>query len=159
MIMNFEQAFTKLLGHEGGYSNNPIDPGGATMWGVTEKVARQNGYMGDMRDYPQDAAKKLYRQTYWDSCQADSLPADIRFDVFDGAVNSGVAQSVRWLQRAIGAEADGKVGPQTIRMSLNQPNLLAKYNGYRLLFMTQLKVWPTFSGGWAKRIAYNLIGD
>ena len=157
--MNFDQAFTKLLGHEGGYSNNPTDPGGATMWGVTQKVARQHGYMGDMCDYPQEHAKKVYRQSYWDSCQADKLPDVIRFDVFDGAVNSGVAQSVRWLQRSIGAEADGVVGPQTVRMSEGYPNLLAKYNGHRLLFMTQLKVWPTFAGGWAKRIAHNLIGD
>lgn len=157
--MNFDQAFTKLLGHEGGYSNNPADPGGATMWGVTEKVARQNGYTGDMRDYPQDAAKKIYRKSYWDSCQADKLPVNIRFDVFDGAVNSGVKQSVIWLQRSVGADDDGIVGPQTIRLCLDQLNLLAKYNGHRLLFMTQLKVWPVFSRGWAKRVALNLIGD
>ena len=57
--MNFDQAFTQLLGHEGGYSNNPYDAGGVTMWGVTEKVARQSGYMGDMRDYPQKESLKL----------------------------------------------------------------------------------------------------
>lgn len=157
--MNFDQAFTKLLGHEGGYSNNPSDTGGATMWGVTQAVARSHGYEGDMRDFPQQKAKEIYKASYWDSCKADSLPEVIRFDVFDGAVNSGVGQSVRWLQRSIGAEADGVVGPETIRMSGVCPNVLAKYNGHRLLFMTQLKVWPVFSGGWAKRIAYNLIGD
>jgi lysozyme family protein len=112
-----------------------------------------------MRDFPQQKAEEIYKASYWDNCKADSLPEVIRFDVFDGAVNSGVAQSVRWLQQSIGAEADGVVGPQTIRMSQDHQNLVAKYNGHRLMFMTQLKVWPVFSGGWAKRIAHNLIGD
>lgn len=157
--MNFDDAFTTLLGHEGGYSNNPHDPGGPTNWGVTEKVARDDGYMGDMKEFPQEWAKKIYRAKYWDKCGIDRLPADVQFDVFDGAVNSGNAQSVKWLQRALGVDDDGVVGPVTIDACRNIPGgvVAKRYNGYRLAFMTGLKTWPVFGGGWARRIANNLM--
>jgi len=79
--------------------------------------------------------------------------------VFDGAVNSGNAQSIRWLQRAVGAIDDGVIGPGTVAACKSIPgNIVAKrYNGYRLLFMTELRTWPVFGGGWARRIANNLI--
>ena len=158
--MKFNDAFTRLLGHEGGYSNNPADPGKATMWGVTEAVARANGYAGDMRDLPQDFAKKVYQKSYWDSCRCDSLPDAVRFDVFDGAVNSGPGQSVKWLQRAVGVADDGVVGPITLKACAALPGatVAARYNGQRLMMMTSLKTWPVFGTGWARRIASNLIG-
>lgn len=158
--MNFDDAFTRLLSSEGGYSNNPADPGGATNWGVTQAVARANGYAGDMRDFTQDAAKVIYRRLYWGAVQADALPEAVRFDAFDGAVNSGVGQSVRWLQRAVGVDADGVMGPKTLAAAATLAGgvVSARYNGQRLLFMTGLKGWPVFSGGWARRIANNLLG-
>lgn len=157
--MNFDDSFTRLLGSEGGYSNNPADPGGATNFGVTQAVARANGYAGDMRDFTQAQAKAIYRRLYWDAVKADALPDGVRFDIFDGAVNSGVGQSVRWLQRAVGAEADGVIGPKTLAAVASLPPALvcARYNGQRLMFMTGLSNWPTFSRGWAKRIANNLL--
>lgn len=161
--MNFDQAFDRLLGHEGGYSNNPADPGGETMWGVTAGVARANGYAGSMRDMPRSAAKSIYRKLYWESVKAEQLPAELRFDVFDGAVNSGVRQSVRWLQRAAGMperEVDGLVGPSTMQavQTVNPAVVASRYNGIRLRFMTDQDAWPTFGKGWARRIAANLQG-
>lgn len=159
--MNFDQAFDRLLGHEGSYSHNPADPGGETMWGVTARVARAHGYPGPMRDMPRSTAKAIYRKLYWKAVKADQLPSPVRFDVFDGAVNSGVRQSIQWLQRAAGmpeAEVDGLVGPHTIQAVLAAgPSAVAsRYNGMRLQFMTGLKTWPTFGKGWARRIAANL---
>jgi lysozyme family protein len=156
--MNFDTAFERLLGHEGGYINDLRDSGGATNWGVTQAVARANGYSGDMRDFTQAQSKVIYRKSYWDAVRADELPESLRFDIFDGAVNSGVGQSIRWLQRAVGADADGALGPQTLAAARATPDAAAKYNGHRLMFMTGLKVWPAFGGGWARRIASNLIG-
>ena len=157
--MNFDIAFDKLLGNEGGYSNNINDPGGPTNWGVTQVVARANGYAGDMRDFTQDQAKVIYKQLYWDAVQADALPDAVRFDVFDGAVNSDIEQSVRWLQRALNVEADGVIGPATLAAATAADSDVAKrFNGYRLMFMTGLKTWSVFGGGWARRIANNLIG-
>ena len=157
--MNFDQAFDRLLGHEGGYSDNPADPGGVTMWGVTLRVARANGYQGAMRDLPRDTAKAIYRTQYWDAVKAEQLPEAIRYDVFDAAVNSGNAQAAKWLQRAVGVKDDGVIGPATIAAALMAgPTLPARYNGTRLLFMTDLAGWSAFSKGWARRIALNLLG-
>ena len=157
--MTFDQAFTRLLGHEGQYSNNPADPGGATCWGITQTVARANGYMGDMRDLPQDVAKQIYRKLYLDAPCIVNLPTDVQFDVFDGAVNSGASQSIRWLQRAIGVVDDGIIGHITIKACGMMPAgvVSARYNGQRLDFMCKLKTWPIFGGGWARRIAANLM--
>ena len=153
--MTFDDAFTKLMGHEGGFVDHPADPGGATNWGVTQRVARANGYTGDMRDFPQDAAKTIYRKAYWDSVRADELPGGLRYAVFDAAVNSGPTQAVKWLQRAVGAADDGRIGPQTLSMArAAQPDFAARRMlALRLRFMTDLKTWPHFSRGWARRVA------
>lgn len=153
--MDFDQAFHKLLGHEGGYVDHPKDPGGATCWGVTERVARAAGYRGHMRDLPVDLAKSIYRRQYWDSVHADDLPSALRYAVFDAAVNSGHSQAIKWLQRAIGADDDGVLGGKTLAMArAAQPDFaLRRMVGARLQFMTDLKTWPVFGRGWARRIA------
>lgn len=156
----FDECFEKLLGHEGGYSNNPADPGGETMWGITVRVARDNGYTGPMRAMPVEIAKDIYRRQYWAKCQCDKLPFGVAFDVFDAAVNSGPIQAIRWLQRAVGVTDDGVIGPATLTaVGQFQPgSLRARYCGIRLEFMTGLPTWPSFSRGWARRIAANLQG-
>jgi lysozyme family protein len=157
--VNFDQAFDVLLGHEGAYSNNRNDPGGETMWGVTRKVALQEGYSGDMHVLPREFAKMVYRRRYWDAVQADSLPDAIRFSVFDAAVNSGVSQAVKWLQRAVDVVDDGILGPMTLQAAqrAHGPRVASKINGLRLDFMTSLPTWGAFGRGWARRIAANLL--
>ena len=153
--MNFDLAFDALLGHEGGYVDNPKDPGGATRWGITERVARANGYMGSMRELPVATAKQIARREYWDAVKADQLPAQLRYAVFDAAYNSGPTQSIKWLQRALGVKDDGVLGTQTLLAALQSPadRTQAKMLGARLQFMTDLPVWNTFGKGWARRIA------
>jgi lysozyme family protein len=153
--MNFDESFTRLLGHEGGYSNHPNDPGGETMWGVTVAVARANGYVSAMRDMPEAVAKGIYHRQYWEPIRADELPPALRYAVFDAAVNSGNVQAVKWLQRAIGAVDDGRVGPQTIMMAraAHPDAALRRMLAQRLRFMTDLRNWPSFARGWARRIA------
>ena len=153
--MNFATAFEKLLKHEGGYVNHKDDRGGATRYGVTEAVAREVGYRGNMRELPLDLAQRIYKDRYWDAVQAEHLPADIRYAVFDAAVNSGVAQAAKWLQRACGVKDDGVIGPQTIRAAnaLHPEGLKRKMLAQRLRFMATLANWPAFGRGWANRIA------
>jgi lysozyme family protein len=156
--MVFDQAFDELLRHEGGYSDHAADPGGKTRYGITEAVARANGYTGDMRELPLDVARRIYRTVYWDAVRADELPDAVRYAVFDGAVNSGVRQSVRWLQRAVDATDDGILGPATLRaVQRQEPEvLLRRLLAQRLNFMAALPTWPSFGRGWARRIAFLL---
>lgn len=155
--MNFDSAFDALIGHEGDYSFHPSDPGGETRFGVTARVARADGYQGAMRDLPRDRAKSIYRRQYWDAVQADQLPAALRFDVFDAAVNSGTKQAALWLQRTVGAQPDGVIGAKTIAAARGaDAGAPARFNGARLQFMTDLPTWPSFGKGWARRIASNL---
>lgn len=156
-MSNFDKAFIELLGHEGGYSNNPADPGGETNWGVTVAVARENGYIGSMKDMDQSAAKAIYAKKYW-LPTFDDLPYPVAFQVFDAAVNSGVGQAVRWLQRAVGVADDGKIGPVTMKAVLEADPVktVVLFNAERLMFMTNLSTWSSFGKGWARRVAANL---
>lgn len=153
--MTFDEAFHKLLGHEGGYSNHPDDTGGETMWGVTYAVARAHGYTGQMSDLPVDVAKSIYRASYWDAVRADELPEQIKYPMFDAAVNSGVKQAVLWLQRAVRVKDDGILGPQTMLAAKTQnPDVLrCRLLSQRLRFMSGLPSWPAFGRGWARRIS------
>jgi lysozyme family protein len=161
--MNIEKALPLLLAHEGGYSNNPADPGGETMFGVTKRVANENGYYGVMRELPLAKAVEIYKKKYWEPCQCDRLPDLLKFQVFDASVNSGPTQAIKWLQQMLGIPADGLIGPQTlvaIDRCDNFDEFVLKYNAIRLTFLTGLPTWPNFGKGWARRIAKNLtIGE
>lgn len=157
--MIFDEAFRRLLEHEGGYSDHAADPGGKTRFGITEAVARRHGYTGLMHELPLDLARRIYRVDYWDAIRADALPSEIRFDVFDAAVNSGVRQAAIWLQRAIGdVEIDGIIGRQTIggAWRVGPALFTARFAGHRLEFLASLSTWPAFGRGWARRVAANL---
>jgi len=152
--MDFDQAFELLIGHEGGYVHHPKDPGGETEFGISKRAYPNE----NIADLTLERAKAIYRRDYWDRVEADSLPPEIRFDVFDVAVNSGVGTAVKMLQRAAFAEVDGVLGPRT-RLAIRSMNpllLFARINGARLAFMADLPTWPAFGRGWAKRIAANL---
>ena len=157
--MQFEQAFDNLMRSEGGYVNNPRDPGGETNFGITIAVARAHGYTGAMRDLPITVARTIARKLYWDSIRADDLPCTLRYAVFDAAYHSGVSQSVKWLQRALGVVDDGAMGPKTLAAAQAADGhvLKAKMLGARLQFMTDLATWPSFGRGWARRVASLLV--
>jgi lysozyme family protein len=156
--MDFDTAFQRLIGHEGGYVNDPRDPGGETKFGIS-----QRSYPGeDIPGLTLERAKAIYRRDFWGPAGCDAVPDGIKFDLFDMAVNSGVKPAVRTLQRAAGLaerSVDGVLGPQTLRAVQAMPPawLTARFNGARLAFMADLTNWPAFSRGWAKRIAANLM--
>jgi lysozyme family protein len=156
--MDFDTAFQRLLGHEGDFVDLPADPGRATRYGITQRVARANGYTGDMRTLPLDLAKRIAKLSYWDVVRADEAPEAIRFDLFDAAYNSGPVQAAKLLQRALGVKDDGVLGPVTMAAMRNMDGfrLMCRFNGERLDFLNDLPQWPAFSRGWAQRIAENL---
>ncbi len=152
--MNFDDAVKRVLMHEGGYSDHAADPGGKTMFGITEAVARRVGYRGDMRELPIELAKRIYREDYWEEVRADELPPEVRYIMFDAAVNSGPRQAVVWLQQALGVYVDGVLGPITLARAnqVDPEHLRRSCLAQRLRFMTNLNTWPSFGRGWARRI-------
>lgn len=156
--MSFDTYIKRVLEHEGGFVDHPSDPGGATRYGITQKTARANGYTGDMRQFPLDAAIAIYRKDYWDALRCDAMPWPVAFQVFDAGVNHGVSRSAQWLQTAVGTAADGKVGPQTIAAVLgaNPAELVMRLTAIRLEFYAGLNTFGTFGRGWVRRVAGNL---
>jgi lysozyme family protein len=152
--MDFDTAFVKLIEHEGGYVNNPVDPGGETKYGISKRAYPSE----DIKNLTLDRAKSIYLKDYWGPAGCDMVPEIAKFQVFDMAVNSGVRQTIKTLQRAVGEEQDGVLGPRTIQaiQSLPAPRFVSWFNAERLRFMSNLPIWPAFGRGWAKRIADNL---
>lgn len=152
----FEQAFIKTIGHEGGYSNDPADPGKETKYGISKRAHPNE----DIPSMTLERAKLIYLREYWQPAMCHRMPAAVAIEVFDAAINCGVGQAIRFLQRALGVADDGVVGPVTIAAINSAPSiegLLARFHGQRLMFHTDLKNWPNHGRGWAKRIAKNLM--
>lgn len=152
----FDQCFDKLLGSEGGYSNDPKDPGGETNWGISKRAYPNL----DIKNLTQADAKIIYKRDYWDRAQCDVLPPYVAYVLFDAAVNSGIGQAIRFLQRALNLADDGVVGPLTLAavQRLDQESVCARFLGQRLDFMTKLSTWDYFGKGWSRRIAEQLKG-
>ncbi len=125
---NIDQLIDEVIDREGGYVNHPADRGGATHWGITEGVARRNGYTGDMRALPQSDAAEIYKQLYWFAPRFDAvserLPA-LAAELFDTGINMGTGTAAAYLQRALNAlnrngadygdiSVDRHIGPATL---------------------------------------------
>jgi lysozyme family protein len=151
---DFNKACDRLLLIEGGYSNDPTDPGGETNWGISKRSYPSI----DIRNLTRDGAKAIYYRDFWSKIGADVLPFGIVFQLFDFAVNSGIDTTVRALQRAIGVADDGHWGPvsATALRNISESDLIMVVIAERLDFMRKLKNWPNAGKGWAGRIASDL---
>lgn len=157
---NFEASLKLVLVHEGGFSNHPADPGGATMKGVTQRVydgwrKRAGRPVQSVRHISNAELIIIYRELYADKIRFDDLPAGVDYCVFDGAVNSGPAQAVKWLQRAIGGiVVDGVLGPATLAAVQDTPALalISKMCDQRRRFLRALKTYAVFRTGWERRV-------
>lgn len=156
--MTFDDIFERVIGHEGGYVNNPKDPGGETNWGITKTTALATGYTGEMRALTRDRAKEIYRVAFWQRINGDQFPPAVAFQLFDACVNHGIGNGIRMLQRAAGVADDGKVGPVSLAAINAKPvtDLLVLFNAERLAFYTKLSTFDTFGRGWVNRVAGNL---
>lgn len=152
--MNFDQVFDRLIGHEGGYVNDPNDPGGETNWGISKRSYSNL----DIKNLTRDEAKAIYLVDYWQRSGADNYDGAIGYQVFDAAVNSGIENAVRFLQRAVNVADDGHIGPVTLAAinKMSVTDVLSRFNAERLEFMTKLSNWEHHGKGWARRIANNL---
>ncbi|BDI26655.1 putative secretion activating protein [Acinetobacter baumannii] len=112
--MNIEQYLDELIKREGGYVNNPADRGGATKYGITEAVARTNGFKGNMKDLPLDVAKAIYKKQYWTAPrfdQVNTISSAVAEELLDTGVNCGTGFAKPLLQRSLNLlNNQGKAG-------------------------------------------------
>lgn len=131
----FDTAVNKVLSMEGGYSNNPSDPGGETSFGITLSTARAAGYAGSMKFLPLETAKRIYKEMYWDALSLDTVNAvseSLAEELFEMSVNMGVYTAAKFFQTCLNAfnksedsvKVDGNLGGKTLVA-------LAKYMKYR----------------------------
>ena len=155
--MDFDLAFKSVIGHEGGYVNHQTDPGGETKYGISKRSYPSL----DIKNLTLEQAKDIYRRDFWDKLQLDALPDQVRFDLFDAAVNSGVSTAIRFLQKACEVPDDGKIGSITIDAAnrIDPQALDKRLSAYRLLYLVSLRTFPTFGKGWITRVATNMIKD
>jgi lysozyme family protein len=155
----FDEALRRLLAHEGGYSNHPSDPGGPTNFGITlqdyRRYVKPGATAADVRAMKIEQAKAIYRAKYWSTMRCDELPAGVDYCVFDYGVNSGTGRAPKVLQRVVGIQDDGVIGPVTLAAvrARDPKSVVAAICDERLAFLKRLKTWPVFGKGWSRRVA------
>lgn len=159
MDRNFERALSLVLKHEGGWSDHPKDPGGATMKGVTlanfRRYIKPNATKEDLRRITDEQVATIYRRYYWDAVAGAELPGGIDYAVFDFAVNSGPARAAKYLQAVVGAKQDGKIGPATLKATraMVRATVINDLCDRRMDFLRRLPTWGTFGRGWTSRVS------
>lgn len=152
-MISFNRAFDRLIGHEGGYVNDPDDPGGETNWGISK---RSYPHL-NIKDLTREDARGIYSRDFWDVVGESIHPA-IKFQVFDFAVNSGISTAIRKLQAAVGVADDGHWGPESDAKAkgMDTNDILFRFIAERLDFWRKLKGWPKYGNGWIARAATQL---
>lgn len=160
-----------VIAVEGGYVNNPKDPGGETNYGITKAVAQQNGYTGPIKDLPKSKAEQIYEDKYINAPKFNLIleaSPTVGHKVIDAGVNTGPARPAKWFQQSLNdmsrggkdfpqIQVDGKVGPGTIgaykalqakRGSVASCKLMIKLlDGYQTTYYTGINN-PEFTVGW-----------
>jgi lysozyme family protein len=159
MIGNYPKSLQWVLLSEAGWSNNPNDPGGPTMKGVTLMTFRHlifpNATPADLRNISASQIDTIYRLSYWSVIQGDALPNGVDYASFDFAVNSGPGRAARELQECVGAMVDGSIGPHTLAAiaATDRVALINELCDKRLAYLEGLPTWHTFGHGWKNRVA------
>ena len=150
----FDYFIERVLTHEGGYVNDPRDPGQETRWGISKRAYPQV----DIRNLTRAQAVDIYRRDFWQRVRGDELPREFAFQALDAAVNHGIGNAVRWMQRAAGVADDGVIGPVTLAavQRAQAADLVLRFNAERLRFYAKLTTFSTFGRGWVNRVAGNL---
>lgn len=156
---SYDQALTRLLADEGGYTDHPSDPGGPTNFGITLGDARRywkgNATAADVRVMPQSVARKIYRERYWNAMRCDELPAGVDYAVFDYGVNSGVGRAGKVLRRVLRMpDGTSTVTDDVVAAAGNRVagDLVIAICAERLAFLKSLKTFAVFGRGWTARV-------
>ena len=163
MDPNFTTCLEFTLREEGGYVDNPDDPGGATNLGITLATYRTytddpDAGVGQIQDLSRMVAARIYRMNYWNPVRGDALPAGVDLSVFDFGVNAGIYGSARLLQRALGFTGDavdGCIGPETLGAATKADPRTVIESLYALQsdYYRGLDEFDVFGEGWLNRTA------
>lgn len=161
----FEHALAHVLAMEGGWSNDPADPGGATNFGITiADYARFRGVTltdavraeleADLKSIRREMVQTIYHSRYWLPARCPDIPAGPALMHFDAAVNHGIGRAARLLQEAAGSQVDGEIGPATLSAvwAADQPKLVECYADLRRLAYRRLPIFARFGRGWLARV-------
>lgn len=151
-MIDFDITFQRVVGNEGGYVNNPADPGGETKFGISKRSYPDV----DIRNLTVEGAKEIYLRDFWNPL--GDIDGAVKFQVFDFAANSGVGTAIRKLQLAIGVADDGHWGPISKAACANTApaKIIMNFVAARLDFWRRLSTWRDFGNGWAGRAATDL---
>lgn len=154
----YDAAMVRVFADEGGYTNDPVDPGGATNWGITifdaRKYWKPDAAPIDVLKMPKSVASDIYRKHYANPLRYDDLPAGFDYSVLDAGINSGIGRAPVWAGKALG------ISVKTINDVVTPANdasdkvaLIQKYWAVRLAFLHGMGTWSHFGGGWGRRCA------
>lgn len=158
MNADFDRALAVILVYEGGYCNNPADPGGPTNMGVTQdtlcKWRGRSVSIADMKALTRGDVGPIYKQRFWGSVEADDLPAGVDLITFDAAVQHGPFRAAKFLQEAVTATPDGHIGPHTIVLvkAADPLEVIEGLRRVRASFYRGLSTFDTFGRGWMRRL-------
>lgn len=169
-MREFNDYFKIILEHEGGFVNHPADPGGATKYGVSllflKDTALIDGDIDRDGDIDQDDiialtiedSERIYKKFFWDRLHLEGLDLELlKLHLFDHGVNAGTRTAVKLLQKVLGIEDDGSLGPTTTRIANRYiGDLVEKYKtarqNYYLLLIDKNPKLEVFKKGWLNRI-------
>jgi lysozyme family protein len=159
----FEQAFARIIGNEGGFTNNQADPGNWTGGKPGEGECKGTKFGVSAKAYPDldianltlEDARAIFKRDYWDKISGDRLPPPLALLTADAAYNNGPGRARQWLQMAAGTKPDGVIGPVTLAALAagNGVDLCVEFMAQRTAFMASLPTWKTFGLGWSRRLA------
>jgi lysozyme family protein len=156
MLTKFDEIIEVVLEHEGGYVNDPDDPGGETNFGI----AKRSHSDVDIKNLTKEGAKEIYKKEYWDKNKVESLPEDLWHIYFDMCVNQGKSRAVKIIQRAVNSKGgsltvDGGMGPMTIAAIGKFRVELDRVRAYRVKYYADLVTrkpdLEKFYFGWFRR--------
>lgn len=148
-MSEFDDAFACAVWIEGGYVNDPDDPGGETKYGISKRSYPNE----DIPSMTLERSKMIYKRDYWDKIKGDELPAPLSHFVFDAAVNQGVDPAIKMLQRVLNVAQDGILGRNTMIKAKNAgKEICALYLSERALRYTGTRNFDKYGRGWLKRL-------
>ena len=158
MLKCYSTCLAFVLAQEGGWSDNPADPGGATTRGITLATFRQHGHpdatADDLHEISDEEVSSIYRAGYWQPVHGDDLPAGLDVCIFDFGVNAGPGTAVRLLQECMGVVVDGQIGPETMAAIKAQDpaKMINRVTLAQDQYYRSLPTYGTFGKGWSARV-------